>query len=645
MLPGFRRRIHWFLLLLLLFSAIPLSAQGTYYVKEHYTKFEYMVPMRDGIRLFTEVYVPKDLSHEYPILLKRTPYGVGTYGGDLYKSTLGPSASFGRERYIFVYQDIRGKFRSEGIFEHHRPYIRNKAAPQDTDEASDAFDTVEWLTTNISGHNGRVGMWGISYPGWLAVMALIEPHPAVLAVSPQASPGDQWIGDDYYHNGAFRLMYAFDWTWQCAQIREGPTESEPGEYDYATADGYRFFLDLGPIANVNNRCFHGRIPMWNELIEHWTYDEYWQAKNVPKDLNNIQIPVLNVVGWFDAEDFYGPMSIYSTIERTTPANRNSLVVGPWNHGGWAYSSGESLGKIRFNSTTAAYYREQVELPFFNYYLKDKGSLNLPEVLVFETGANLWRSYESWPPRQAVERRLYLQPDQGLSFRRPHRVSTSESFDSFVSDPSNPVPYTAEMGTIQGHLWMVEDQRFTGKRSDVLVYQSEVLEEEVRIAGPITADLYVSTTGTDADWVVKLIDVYPEDASNGDSGPDGTMGDGGEPEPGKDEQTMAGFQMLLAGEVIRSKFRNSYTEPQAMIPGRVTRITFSLLDRHHTFGKGHRIMVQLQSSWFPLIDRNPQAFLSIPEARTEDFRSAIHRVYHSPDHPSSLILSLLEQNPQ
>lgn len=614
---AFRCPFRRILLLMLLLSAFrPLYAQGTGYVEKHYSKSEHMIRMRDGVRLFTEVYVPRDDSRQYPILLKRTPYGLGTYGASRYKATLGPSEAFGREGYIFAYQDIRGKFRSEGSFEHHRPYTPDKAGPGDIDEASDAWDTIEWLLNNLCGHNGRVGMWGISYPGWLAVMAAIEPHAALKAVSPQGSPGDQWIGDDYYHNGAFRLMYAFDWTWQCAQVREQPTEREVGPFDYGTDDGYRFFLDLGPISNVNERYFHGRIPMWNELIEHWSYDGYWQAKNVLKDLNGIRIPVLNVVGWFDAEDFYGPLGIYAAIERTTPSNRNYLVAGPWDHGGWAYSSGERLGSIRFGSDTADTYRRQVELPFFNFFLKNEGNPDLPEAFVFETGANAWRSYDSWPPREAQTRRLYLQPEGGLSFRRPSAGQSRESFDSFLSDPADPVPYTTEKRTTQGHLWMVEDQRFAAARPDVLVYHSEALDREVRIAGPVIADLYVSTTGSDADWVVKLIDVCPD-----------------------------GFQMLLAADVLRGKFRDSPSRPRPIVPGRVTRIRFSLLDKHHTFLEGHRIMVQIHSSWFPLIDRNPQTFLPIPEAVAEDFHSATHRVYHNPLHPSSLIVPLLEHGPQ
>lgn len=617
---------RFFLFLLLLAAPLPLGAQGTYFVKQHYSKFEYMIPMRDDVRLFTEVYIPKDHSQDYPILLKRTPYGLGSYGPERYKSSLGPSAGFAREGYIFVYQDIRGKFRSEGIFEHHSPYIRNKASPLETDEASDAYDTIEWLLEHIPGHNGRVGQWGISYAGWLAVMGMIEPHPALRASSPQASPANQYIGDDYYHNGAFRLMYAFDWTWQCAQVREGPTETEIGEYEYGTADGYRFFLDLGPISNVNDKCFYGRIPMWNELIEHWTYDEYWQSKNVLKDLKSVLHPVLNVVGWFDAEDFYGPLGIYATIEANSPSNQSTLVIGPWSHGGWVYRPGDSLGNIRFGSDTAVYYREQIELPFFNHYLKDKGDLDLPEALVFETGADQWRSYDSWPPPDVRVRNLYLHPKHNLSFEAPTGCSP-EPFDSFVSDPAMPVPYTGEMSTLQGHLWSVEDQRFLQSRPDVLVYESGILEEQLRIAGPIEAQLYVSTTGTDADWVVKLIDVYPEEVSD-------TQGNRGDVPTG-------GFQMLLAGDVIRSKFRNSYTHPQPLVPGRVTRIEFSLLDKHHTFMAGHRIMVQIQSSWFPLIDRNPQVFLPIPEAREEDFQIATHRVYYSPRYPSSIKIPVLE----
>jgi len=602
--------------LLLLLTAGSLSAQGDDFVKRHYSKAEYMIPMRDGVRLFTEVYTPRDTSRSYPILLKRTPYGLSTYGVDKYKSYLGPSDVFTKEGFIFVYQDIRGKFRSEGRFEHHRRYIVEKQGNQDTDEASDTYDTIEWLLKNLAGHNGRVGQWGISYSGWLTVMGMIEPHPALKASSPQASAADQYIGDDYYHNGAFRLMYAFDWTWQCAQVREEPTEKEPGPYPYGTNDGYRFFLDLGPIANVNKKCFHGAIPMWNELIEHWTYDEYWQSKNVLQDIGEIRHPVLNVVGWFDAEDYYGPLSIYATIERKNPSNSNVLVIGPWSHGGWVYRAGDKLGSVRFGSQTAVFFREKVELPFFTYHLKGKGTLDLPEALVFETGRNCWRSYDRWPPPEAKNRRLYFHRQGQLRFEAPE--AESQPFDCFVSDPDDPVPYTSELRTLQGHLWMIEDQRFAASRSDVLVYRSEVLEQDVRVAGPIVADLYVSTTGSDADWVVKLIDVYPENS----------------------EPTMRGYQMLVAADVFRGKFRRSFSDPQPLVPGEVTQIRFSLLDKHHTFLRGHRIMVQIQSSWFPLVDRNPQSCLSIPEATAGDFQRATHRLYRSPRYPSHIELPLL-----
>jgi putative CocE/NonD family hydrolase len=607
-----------------------VAAQGREYVKQHYWKQECLIPMRDGVRLFTEVYIPKDLSRRYPIMLKRTPYGLGTYGADSYKSSLGPSPGFTREGYIFVYQDIRGKFRSEGTFVHHRPYLSAKSGHRDTDEASDSYDSIEWLLENIPGHNGRVGQWGISYAGWLTVMSLIEPHPALQACSPQASPADQFIGDDYYHNGAFRLMYAFDWTWQCGQLREGLTETGFGPYPYGSADGYRFFLELGPIANVNNICFNRRIPMWNELLEHWIYDEYWQSRNVLKDLKNIRCPVLNVVGWFDVEDFYGPLGIYRTIETTSPGNRSILVIGPWSHGGWVVRDGSSLGAIDFGSETSTYFREQVELPFFEYYLKDTVDPQLPEALVFETGGNRWRSYDHWPPKEVATRRLYLQPGSRLAFQPPQRNQDGQ-YDSFISDPGEPVPYSAEVGVLQGHLWAVEDQRFATSRPDLLVYQTEVLEKAVTVAGPIVANLYVAASGADADWVVKVIDVYPEDqpGSCSDTSPDAG------------QRSMNGYQMLLAADVFRSKFRHGFSRPEPLVPGAVTGIEFNLLDKHHTFLKGHRIMVQIQSSWFPLIDRNPQTFVAIPEALEADFQIASHRVYHSSRYPSHLVLPLLE----
>jgi putative CocE/NonD family hydrolase len=595
------------------------------YILENYNKEELMIPMRDGVKLFTQIYAPKDESKKYPIMLFRTPYSIPPYGKP-YRNSLGPSWLFTEEGFIFVFQDCRGKYKSEGEFVVMKPHNPKKRSPQDTDESSDTYDTIEWLLENILNHNGRVGQWGISYPGFHTVMGMIDAHPALKASSPQASPSDMWVGDDFHHNGAFRLMYTFGWLAHSARTRTGPTASRAAPFRYGTPDGYKFFLELGPVSNVDEKYFHDSVPTWNEYMEHSNYDDYWKRQDVLQNLNGIQHPILNVAGWFDAEDFYGPMSIYYTIEEKNPGNKSILVVGPWLHGGWARMDGDALGNIRFDVKTGQDYRTKMEFPFFNYYLKDKGSLDLPEALVFETGSNRWKSYDHWPPEEAEEKNIYFHSGGRLSFDPPSETSDN-AFDSFISDPNKPVPWSSEIRANQGHLWMVEDQRFAAGRPDVLVYQSDVLAEDITIAGPIIANLQVSTTGTDADWIVKLIDVYPGDA------PDNV--------PNPCNVRMGDFQMLLAGEVIRSKYRNSFEKPEPLVPDQVTKIEFDLRDKCHCFRKGHRIMVQIQSTWFPVIDRNPQKFCDIYHAKEEDFQKATHRVYCSKNFPSHIKLKILE----
>jgi putative CocE/NonD family hydrolase len=421
-------------------------------------------------------------------------------------------------------------------------------------------------------------------------------------------------------------MYTFGWLSNNARVRSGPSGTGSARFRYGTPDGYNFFLELGPVSNVDKKYFHKQVPTWNEYMKHGDYDEYWKKQNVLQNLNDINHAVLNVAGWFDAEDFYGPMSIYYTIEEKNPHNKSILVVGPWLHGGWARMDGDYLGNIRFDKKTSVYFREKVEFPFFMYHLKAKGEMNLPEAMVFETGSNQWRSYDHWPPRSAVEKNLYFLPDGELSFS-PSSEASGQSFDHFISDPNKPVPWSTEIRTSQGHLWMIEDQRFASRRPDVLVYQTGVLKENVTIAGPIVANLFVSTTGTDADWIVKLIDVYPGDA------PDNS--------PAGRHVKMGGFQMLLAGEVFRSKYRNSFERPEALLPGEVTKIEFDLRDKSHTFLKGHRIMVQVQSTWFPVIDRNPQKFTDIYHASEEDFQLAEHRVFRSFEYPSHVKVRIIK----
>ncbi len=615
------------LLVLIGFSASTIpSFQENSDLRAKYDKAEYMIPMRDGVKLYTQVYTPKDKSQGYPIMLFRTPYSVGHYGPQTTRRYLGPNWQFTEEGFIFVYQDVRGKLQSEGEFVVMKPVKPEKRSPQDTDESSDTYDTIEWLLENIPNHNGRAGQWGISYPGWQTVMGMIDAHPALKASSPQASPSDMWIGDDFHHNGAFRLMYTFGWLAWNAQARTGPTQDRVRGFDYGTPDGYKFFLELGPVSNVDKKYFHGLVPTWNEYMEHGEYDEYWKKQNVLQHLNNIKHPVLNVAGWFDAEDFYGPMSIYYTIEKKNPDNKSLLVVGPWLHGGWAQMDGDALGNIRFDSKTGEYYRKEVEFPFFVYHLKDKGKMDLPEALVFETGSNQWKSYDRWPPKEAAEKNLYFHANGKLSFALPKEKSDS-AYDSYVSDPNKPVPYTQEIRTSQGHLWMVEDQRFAARRPDVLVYQTDVLTEDVTIAGPIIASLYVSTTGTDADWIVKMIDVFP--------------GDYPDNKPNPCNVRMGDFEMLVGADVFRGKYRNSFERPEPFVPDKVTKIEYDLRDKYHCFRKGHRIMVQVQSTWFPLIDRNPQKFVDIYQAKESDFQKATHRIYRSAEYPSCLKLRILK----
>jgi uncharacterized protein len=598
--------------------------------KAAYLKRELFIPMRDGVKLFTIVYSPRDTSRRYPFLMTRTAYGIAPYGADDYRAVLGPNNEFANEGYIFVYQDARGKFKSEGEFVHHVPYIRGSGKPN---ESTDTWDTIDWLVKNIPSNNGRVGQWGISWAGWEVSQGMIDAHPALKASSPQAPPQDQFFGDDYHSGGAYQLMYGFNWMSTNARARTAPSERPVERFDYGTPDGYQFFLDLGAAANAQ-KYFADQVPTWNDHMSHPTYDEYWQSRNVPKDLDNVTHPVLIVASWFDAQDFHGPFRMYRALKEKNPGNRTTLVVGPWTHGGWSRSDGDTLGNINFASKTAAHYRAELELPFFNFYLKDKrpagryagadGRLNLPGAVVFETGANRWHDVDEWPPKNARPRELYLQADGKLSFTAP--AGESAALDTYVSDPRKPVPYTAETTTIEGHVFMVEDQRFVAGRPDVLVYQTEPLAEDLSIAGPIEVTLNVATTGTDGDWVVKLIDVYPGDA------PD--------PSPNPLNVRMGGFQMLLAGDILRAKFRNSMSAPEPMVPNQPARLQFGLGDKYHTFLKRHRVMVQIQSSWFPMFDRNPQTFVDIYHAKPDAYKKAEHTVFRSASRPTFVTLPVV-----
>ena len=581
--------------------------------------------MRDGVKLFTSVYVPKDKSQQYPILLNRTPYSVRPYGPD-YKESIGPSELVAKEGYIIVYQDVRGRFMSEGEFMDVRPHNPKKSKPADVDESSDAYDTIEWLLKNVSGNNGRVGMWGISYPGFYAAMGMIDAHPALKAVSPQAPIADWFIGDDFHHNGTLFLPHAFNFYNGFGRARQGPTQQYPSGISHGTPDGYKFFLEMGSLANANEKYFKGQVEFWNHLMAHPNYDEFWQARNTRPHLRNIKPAVMTVGGWYDAEDLFGALETYKSTERQSPGAHNILVMGPWFHGGWARSDGDRLGAARFNSTTSLFYRENIELPFFNHYLKGKGSLTLPEAYVFETGSNRWRTYGEWPPKQTRVETLYFGPEGSLGFGAP--VRPAAAFDEYVSDPAKPVPFIDEVEIGMTREYMVEDQRFASRRPDVLTYQTEVLNEDVTLAGPITASLFVSTSGTDSDFIVKVIDVYPDDALVNDEG-----------------AKMGGYQMLVRGEPFRARFRKSYSRPEPMRPNQVEKVEFALPDVNHTFLKGHRIMVQIQSTWFPLVDRNPQKFVDIRKAKPSDFQKAVQRVYRSSAYPSHIKMSLLPAGAQ
>jgi hypothetical protein len=588
-----------------------------------------MIPMRDGVRLFTSIYIPKDTTERYPIMLNRTPYSVAPYGPDAYRALVGPSEHFAREKFIFVYQDVRGKFMSEGTFEFMRPHKPVKRSNQDTDESSDTYDTIDWLVKNIPNNNGKVGVWGISYPGFQAAMSALDAHPALVAVSPQAPMADVFIGDDFHHNGAFFLIHAFRWLAGTAPARSNQAAAALGPQpplDFGTPDGYEFFLNLGPLPNVNRIWFKDQVPIWNEFMQHGTYDEYWKSRNIIPHFNRIKPAIMTVVGWFDSEDKYGGVNLYQKIERDNPNTHNIIVWGPWLHGGWARMDGDTLGHIRFGQKTAVWYRENVEFPFFLYYLKGKGELKLPEVTAFMTGANEWKSYTAWPPKEATPKKLYLHANGKLSFSPPSERGTH--YDEYVSDPKKPVPFTAQTTMAMGHTFMVEDQRFAWSRPDVLVYQTEPLQEDVTIAGPARVVLYGSTSGTDCDWIVKLIDVFP--------------GNTPDPEPNPTGVRMGGFQMLLAGEVFRAKFRKSFETPEPLQPNTVTKIEFDLPDRLHRFKKGHKIMVQIQSTWFPLVDLNPGKFMDIYNAKESDFQKTTQRVYRSGSSSTHIELKTLEK---
>ena len=610
-------------------AATPAPAAAIDYTSR-YEKQEVMIPMRDGVRLFTAIYTPRDTTGRHPILMMRTPYSARPYGGSEFpaffrNSTLPAWSSYLRNGYIFVIQDVRGRFLSEGDFANVRPYVETKRTSDDTDEASDTWDTVEWLVHNVAGNNGRVGVRGTSYPGFYAAMAAIAAHPAVKAVSPQA-PVTEWMsGDDFLHGGALLLAHAFDFFSGFGRPRPEPTTEFAPRIDHGTPDGYEFFLNrLGALSNANPRFFRNQIAFWNDLSRHPTWDEFWQARSTRPWLRDLQPAMLWVGGWFDTENLWGALNAYAAAEQQSPDASNRLVMGPWSHGQWNGMRGDSLGAVAWGSLTAAFYNDSIEAPFFNHHLLD--AVPAPrafEAAVFETGANRWHFVDAWPPAGTTPRSFYLQAGGALGPAPPS--GRSEAFDEYVSDPARPVPYTAEYRHWYDPGFMVEDQRFAARRPDVLVYQTEPLARDLTVAGPIEVELVVSTSGTDADWIVKVIDVLPDSGTGG---------------PPAARARTGNYQMLVRGDVLRGKFRNSMSAPEPFVPDAPTALDFVLNDVFHTFRAGHRLMVQVQSTWFPMIDRNPGRFMDIWSATDADFVATRQRVYRSAARPSRVVLPVM-----
>jgi len=615
--------------------------QDSVFVRQNYTKLDRQIAMRDGVKLYTTIYVPKDASAAtpYPFFMMRTPYSAGPYGENKYPTRgPGPSRELSREKYIFVHQDVRGRYMSEGQFREMTPATAtypDKMAKfkSGIDESTDTYDTIEWLLKNVPGNNGRVGMSGISYPGFYASAALPNAHPALKAVSPQAPVTDEFMGDDAWHKGAFFLLDNFSFTTYFDVPRPQPVANYQPLFKFEPKDAYQFFLELGPLKNANGpKYFNNRARIWNEYMEHETYDAYWQARNIRTALTGVKPAVLVVGGWFDAEDLYGALNTYKAIEKQNPGATNRLVMGPWTHGTWGRPDWSRFGPLSFGSNTAETFRETLETPFFNFYLKDKGSFNPAEATVFNTGTNEWKTYAAWPPAATQIRELFFQMNNASHVTTPGAIGIKRvlfeekkkkltSYDIFtysqtpssvyLSNPANPVPYTAGVHDGRNNEYMIEDQRFAAKRLDVLSFRTGALANDLTLAGPLTADLWVSTSGTDADFIVKVIDELPD-----------------------------GTQRLVRAEVMRGRFRNSFSKPEAFVPNQPTEVKYELPDVLHTFQKGHRLMVQVQSTWFPLVDRNPQTFVPIAQADAKDFQKATIRLYHDAAHPSVLRVPVL-----
>lgn len=613
---------------LCIFLFIALNArtqndQDSAWIVDNYIKQELYIPMRDGIKLFTTIYTPKDKTEKHPILMTRTPYSCAPYGSAFSGRVLFSHWKYyARENYILVFQDVRGRWMSEGDFVDVRPFNKNKSNKDDVDEASDTYDAIDWLIKNVSGNNGNVGVSGISYPGFYATMAAASGHPALKAVSPQAPVTEWFIGDDFHHNGALFQLDAFAFYSGFGKPRPKPTTIGPNGFDYKILDNYQFFLQTGTLKNLS-KLMGDSIKFWKDLNSHPNYDAWWQARNARNAMYNIKPAMLVVGGLYDAEDCFGAWNLYKAIEKQNPGIKNNLVMGPWSHGQWSARNATDMGNIRFGSNTSQWYQNNIEIPFFNYYLKGKGEQpNLSEATIFISGSDEWKKFNTWPPANATNTPIYFTPNGNLSWAKP---TVSSSYSDYISDPAHPVPYTEDIHHDRTAAYMDDDQRFASRRTDVLTFQTNVLDNDLTLAGPVTADLAVSISTTDADFVVKLIDVFPDDFKYGDNDP----------------YPMGGYQMLVRGEIFRGKFRKSFETPAPFVPNAMDKVKYDLPDVAHTFKKGHRLMMQIQSSWFPLADRNPQKFMNIYEAEQGDFQKATIKLFHDSVNSSAIWLPVLK----
>jgi putative CocE/NonD family hydrolase len=611
------------LIMLMILHAVSANSQEA--LRQKYDKKEVYITMRDGVRLFTSVYTPKNTAIKHPVLLKRTPYNIEPQGPQNYNVFLQVYSRYTDGEYIMVFQDVRGRYMSEGSFENIRPVVAIKKSDREIDESTDTWDTVDWLIKNVDGNNGNVGIFGISYPGFYSTMGIIGAHPAVKAVSPQAPVTAWFIGDDFHHNGAFFLLDCFSFYYSNGHAFSAPARTGFPQFRFPTPDNYSFFLSLGAISNIGPKFFGDSVKFWNDVFAHPDYDEWWKARDPRQYLKNVTPAVMTVGGWFDAEDLYGALHTYEAIEKQNSQSvKNTIVMGPWSHGQWASGEGNNLGNVYWGIDANKDFAD-LEKRFFDLYLKGEGAGNIPEARIFVTGANEWRNFETWPPKNVTEKTIYLFPKGAASFTPP---KDKESFDEYVSDPMKPVPYTEDVHAQRTAEYMTDDQRFASRRPDVMVYQTDLLTEEITLTGPLTADLFVSTTGTDADYVVKLIDVFPPETKNPSDN-------------GDIKVPLGAYQMLVRGEVFRGKYRNSFEKPEPFVPGNVTEIKYEIPDVAHTFKKGHRIMIQVQNSWFPLVDRNPQKFVNIYKCTEADFQKATHRIYHDIKYPSGIKVTVLK----